>query len=137
MSEHDRNNIDVEMDMDDDSDELDDIDELDELEDEDDDAPATAQAAGSAAGTSTAADELADFVRHVLSNLVDQHDQLQVIPEQRGSSVHIRVLVPEDELGRVIGRQGRIARSMRTLLTIAAARRSLRASLDIDAAPVA
>jgi predicted RNA-binding protein YlqC (UPF0109 family) len=35
-------------------------------------------------------------------------------------------------MGKVIGRQGRIARSMRTLLTIAAARKGLRASLDID-----
>jgi predicted RNA-binding protein YlqC (UPF0109 family) len=35
-------------------------------------------------------------------------------------------------MGKVIGRQGRIARSMRTLLNTAASRRGMRASLDID-----
>ena len=59
-------------------------------------------------------------------------DRFRVVPERLGTNVHIKVIVPEDEMGRVIGRQGRIARSMRTLLTIAASRKGLRASLDID-----
>ena len=132
---------DDEADADDDDDDADDDDDDDDDDDESDAnedreaAPDSASAAAAGTDASPAAEQLAAFVRHVLSNLIDDDTQLQVIPEQRGSSVHIRVLVPEEELGRVIGRQGRIARSMRTLLTIAAARRNLRASLDIDATP--
>jgi uncharacterized protein len=68
----------------------------------------------------------------MVSSLVDDPETIQVIPEQFGTNVHIKVLVPEEDMGRVIGRQGRIARSMRTLLTISASRKGLRASLDID-----
>jgi predicted RNA-binding protein YlqC (UPF0109 family) len=75
---------------------------------------------------------LADFVRYMVVNLVEDPEVVQVLPERLGTNVHIKVLVPEEEMGRVIGRQGRIARSMRTLLTIAASRKGLRASLDID-----
>jgi uncharacterized protein len=44
----------------------------------------------------------------------------------------VHLTVPPDEMGKVIGRQGRIARSMRTLLNTAASRRGVRASLDIN-----
>jgi uncharacterized protein len=77
-------------------------------------------------------DELATFVEFMVSNLVEEPDAFRVVPERLGTNVHIKVIVPEEEMGRVIGRQGRIARSMRTLLTIAASRKGLRASLDID-----
>lgn len=77
-------------------------------------------------------DELATFVEFMVTNMVDDPDAFRVVPERLGTNVHIKVIVPEEEMGRVIGRQGRIARSMRTLLTIAAARKGLRASLDID-----
>ena len=77
-------------------------------------------------------DELATFVEFMVSNLVEEPDAFRVVPERLGTNVHIKVIVPEEEMGRVIGRQGRIARSMRTLLTIAASRKGIRASLDID-----
>jgi predicted RNA-binding protein YlqC (UPF0109 family) len=77
-------------------------------------------------------EQLAEFVEFMVGNLVDDPDSFQVIPERYGTNIHIKVIVPEEEMGKVIGRQGRIARSMRTLLTIAASRKGLRASLDID-----
>jgi hypothetical protein len=65
-------------------------------------------------------------------NLVDSPDDVQVASQQRGRIVTVTLTVPPDDMGKVIGRQGRIARSMRTLLTIAASRQGFRASLDIN-----
>lgn len=79
-----------------------------------------------------AAQELAEFVRYMSSAMVDDPAVLSITPEIYGQTVHIKLVVPEEDIGKVIGRQGRIARSMRTLLSIAAMRRGLRASLDID-----
>jgi len=79
-----------------------------------------------------AAQELADFVRYMSGSLVDDPTTLDIAPEVYGQTIHIKLTVPEEDMGKVIGRQGRIARSMRTLLSIAAMRRGLRASLDID-----
>jgi predicted RNA-binding protein YlqC (UPF0109 family) len=51
---------------------------------------------------------------------------------QRGGSVFVSLRVPEEELGKVIGRGGRIARAMRTALMISGSRSNVRASLDIE-----
>ena len=114
--------------------ELDDVEELDEDYEEADDAEADAEPLppGVALTGDAPIDELATFVEFMVTNLVEDPESFRVVPERLGTNVHIKVIVPEDEMGRVIGRQGRIARSMRTLLTIAAARKGLRASLDID-----
>lgn len=74
---------------------------------------------------------LAALIEHIAINLVDDPDQIEIQSEQHGTAVLIRLLVPDSEMGKVIGREGRIARSMRTLLMIAASRKGLRASLDI------
>jgi len=125
------------------TDERDDLDEVDDVEEFDDDdyddeaddeelADAEQLPAGIALTGDAPIDELATFVEFMVSNLVEEPDSFRVVPERLGTNVHIKVIVPEEEMGRVIGRQGRIARSMRTLLTIAASRKGLRASLDID-----
>lgn len=101
-----------------------DTDEYDEDEDEDDQSGSREPA--------SPIESLAELVEFMVSNVVDDPSVVQVVPEKMGQNVHIKVIVPEEEMGRVIGRQGRIARSMRTLLTIAASRKGMRASLDID-----
>ncbi|HET7036166.1 MAG TPA: KH domain-containing protein [Thermomicrobiaceae bacterium] len=72
------------------------------------------------------------LVEFMARNLVENPDDVRVEAQQRGRVVSIQLMVPPDEMGKVIGRQGRIARAMRTLLTIAASRHALRASLDIN-----
>lgn len=77
-------------------------------------------------------EQLRELVQYMVSNLLEDMDNVQVSAEQRGSTVEIDLRVPEEDLGKVIGRQGRIAKAMRTLVMIAASRHGLRASLDID-----
>lgn len=81
--------------------------------------------------TSGAVASLCALIEHIATNLVDDPDMVDIQAEQHGTAIHIRLLVPDSEMGKVIGREGRIARSMRTLLMIAASRKGLRASLDI------
>jgi predicted RNA-binding protein YlqC (UPF0109 family) len=78
------------------------------------------------------ADELRQLVYYLATNLVDEPDSVEVTAEQRGTAVHLNLRVPEREMGKVIGRQGRIARALRTVVTIAGSRHNLRASLDIE-----
>jgi uncharacterized protein len=77
-------------------------------------------------------DEMKNLVAFMARNLVDDPTSVKVDGFRRGQTVVVRLTVPSHEMGKVIGRQGRIARSMRTLLNIAASRRGLRASLDIN-----
>ena len=93
----------------------------DEVADEDDFAP-----------PGDAAERLRGLVAYLATNLVDDPESVEVEARQRGSSVFVSLRVPEEELGKVIGRGGRIARAMRTALMITGSRSNVRASLDIE-----
>jgi predicted RNA-binding protein YlqC (UPF0109 family) len=84
------------------------------------------------APTTDAAERLRGLVTYLAANLVDDPERVEVEARQRGGSVFISLRVPEEELGKVIGRGGRIARAMRTALMIAGSRNNVRASLDIE-----
>lgn len=75
---------------------------------------------------------LGSLVEYLARNLTDEPDEVEVEARRQGNNVVITLRVPESELGKVIGRQGRIARAVRTALTIAGSRHHVRASLDIE-----
>lgn len=84
------------------------------------------------ANASDVAEQLRGLIVYLATNLVDDPDSVEVEARQRGGSVFISLRVPEEELGKVIGRGGRIARAMRTALMISGSRSNVRASLDIE-----
>lgn len=72
-----------------------------------------------------------DVVEVVASALVDDPDAVRVEEsEHRGMSV-IELFVAPDDLGRVIGRQGRTASALRTLVAATAEHHGLKATLEI------
>ena len=76
-------------------------------------------------------DNLQGLVEFVAQSLVDQPTEVDVSKFTRGSSVQIELQVAKEDMGRVIGKSGRVANAIRTLLKVAAARDGIRANLDI------
>lgn len=76
--------------------------------------------------------ELADDLKELARLLVDQPDQVEVqeIPSRRGGGV-LELKVAPDDLGKVIGRQGRIARALRAIVRASGARSHRRVVLEI------
>jgi len=74
---------------------------------------------------------LKDLIATVAEALVDDPDAVEVeeVEDDRGILVELRV-APED-IGKVIGKDGRTAQSIRALLSAAAAKQGVRAHLDI------
>mgnify|MGYP003573936037 CR=1 FL=1 len=68
---------------------------------------------------------------YIAQSLVDDPTQVEIQQYQRGSSVTFELTVAKEDMGRVIGKGGRVATAMRALLRVAAAREGARASLDI------
>lgn len=75
---------------------------------------------------------LRGLVTFLIQNLVDNPDEVSISVEQRGQLVHIQLHVPEDEMGKVIGRGGRIAKAIRTALMITGSQYHVRVNLDIE-----
>ncbi len=71
------------------------------------------------------------FVEYVAQRLVDHPDQVSTEQEQNENSILVRLKVCEEDLGKVIGRNGRNAQSIRTLLAAIGAKQGKRAILEI------
>jgi predicted RNA-binding protein YlqC (UPF0109 family) len=72
--------------------------------------------------------ELIEFMARAI---VDDPDSVVVTEENDGDQIVFHLKVAEADMGRVIGKQGRIANAMRTLLKVAAIRQGARAILEI------
>ncbi len=83
-------------------------------------------------GETDASEQLRGMVEWIVFQLVDDSSQVSVTADQRGSTVRVQVRLPEEDLGKVIGRGGRIAKSIRSILMIVGSREHLRVSLDIE-----
>lgn len=79
-----------------------------------------------------ALEELQHLVAHIATSLVDNAEAVQVSARRHGPYLTVHLRVAPDELGRVIGKQGRVAKAMRTALGISAAKQGLRANLEIE-----
>jgi len=60
----------------------------------------------------------AQLVEFVAKSLADNPDGVSVEVEEDGDSIVLRLLVDEEDMGRVIGRNGSIAKAMRSLLRV-------------------
>lgn len=56
-----------------------------------------------------------ELVEHLVRSLVDNQDAVKVVSNTSGNELMIEVSVSDDETGKVIGRQGRIIKAIRTL----------------------
>jgi len=72
-----------------------------------------------------------ELVEYIAKNLVNDPSQVAVSEMEDNGRITIELHVPKDEMGRVIGKGGRVANSIRILLRVAAAREGKRVSLDI------
>ncbi len=72
-----------------------------------------------------------ELVEFLARSIVEDPDAVEVEEERDGDWVVYHLYVADNDMGKVIGKQGRIANAMRTLLKIAATRRGIRVSLDI------
>jgi len=72
-----------------------------------------------------------ELVEFVAKSLVDHPDEVRTRTYERSDQTTIELEVAPEDLGKVIGRQGRTARAIRTLLNAAAQKSRRRYSLDI------
>jgi predicted RNA-binding protein YlqC (UPF0109 family) len=72
-----------------------------------------------------------EFVEFIAKRLVDHPDQVSLEQEEKENSIVVRLKVDQQDVGKVIGRKGRTAQSLRTLLAAVAAKDGKRAILEI------
>jgi predicted RNA-binding protein YlqC (UPF0109 family) len=74
---------------------------------------------------------LAELLAFLAERLVDDPDAVRVEEEDREDAIVLRLHVAKDDVGKVIGRQGRIARALRAIVRAGGARQRRRLILEI------
>jgi uncharacterized protein len=72
------------------------------------------------------------LLEYMVRNLVDQPEAVQIRERATPYAVNFRLSVSSQEAGKIIGRNGRVAKAIRDLVAVAAARQGKRVHIDIE-----
>lgn len=72
-----------------------------------------------------------DLIKYIAKALVDSPEEVEVSEVEGNQTSVLELKVAKDDLGKVIGKQGRTARAMRTILSAASAKIKKRTVLEI------
>ncbi len=73
-----------------------------------------------------------EIVEVIAKAIVSQPSAVQVEEEKSGSTVTLKLNVAPEDMGKVIGKQGRIAKAIRLVMKAAATRENVKVIVDID-----
>ena len=74
---------------------------------------------------------MVELLAYLAKQLVDKPDEVRVTRAERDGTVVLQLRVAEDDVGKVIGKQGRVARALRTLVRASGVKSGERATLEI------
>ena len=72
-----------------------------------------------------------ELIEYIAKSIVNSPDDVVVTEESDEEGIVLKLQVADDDKGRVIGKQGKIAQAMRTLIRVKAAKAGSRATLEI------
>jgi len=72
-----------------------------------------------------------ELIEFIAKSLVEHPEQVEVRSFGNGDRIRLELSVAKDDMGRVIGKSGKVANSIRTLLRVAAEREGKQATLDV------
>ncbi len=73
-----------------------------------------------------------EFLEYVAKQLVDNPDSVEITEEEKDNKVIFKIKVAQADIGKIIGKQGRTAQSIRVLLSAVAAKSGKRAILEVE-----
>ena len=73
-----------------------------------------------------------ELIEFIATSLVDDPTQVKVTQEKYGAQTVFKLRVAKEDMGRIIGKSGRVANSMRILLRVSAAQEGKRVALDLE-----
>lgn len=72
------------------------------------------------------------LVEYIAKNLVNDPDKVSLSSHHQGGTTTLELKVAQSDMGRVIGKQGRVANAIRSLLRVVATQNKTRINLEID-----
>lgn len=73
-----------------------------------------------------------ELVRYIVTNLVDNENEVKIESTREGDEINILVTVAPEDVGKVIGKNGRIAQSIRAIVKSVSAKEKIRYNVKIN-----
>ena len=72
-----------------------------------------------------------DLVEYIAKSIVNEPDKVELTEEDTEEGIKLTLKVDDEDKGRIIGKQGRVAQAMRTLIRVKAAKAGTKVNLEI------
>lgn len=72
-----------------------------------------------------------ELIRYVVGQFAEKKDEVEYNVEEKESTIEVTVLLAEEDMGKVIGKQGKIAKALRTLVKAATPKESKKYVIEI------
>ena len=72
-----------------------------------------------------------DLIKYIVNQFAEKPEDVEYLTEEKGDTIEVTVLLDESEMSKVIGRQGKIAKALRTIVKAASAKSGKRYNIEI------
>lgn len=72
-----------------------------------------------------------EFIKYIVELFAEKKDEVEYLVEEDGDHITVTIVLNSEDMGRVIGRQGKLAKALRTLVHSASAKEGKRYSIEI------
>ena len=73
-----------------------------------------------------------ELIQYVVDQFAENKDEVEIITEEKENSIVVRVVLAASDMGKVIGKQGKIAKALRTLVRAATPKNSKKYVIEIE-----
>ncbi len=72
-----------------------------------------------------------ELIKYIVNRFAEKQDAIEYIVEEDGDVVNVTVVLDESDMGKVIGRQGKLAKALRTIVRSASAKENKKYNIEI------
>ena len=74
-----------------------------------------------------------ELIKYIVSRFAEKQDEIEYIVKEDGDVVSVTVVLEESDMGKVIGRQGKLAKALRTIVRSASQKENKKYNIEIKA----
>ena len=72
-----------------------------------------------------------DVIKYIVEQFAEKKDEIEYVVNEKGNVVEVTVILADDDMGKVIGRQGKIAKALRTIVKAVAVKENKKYEIEI------
>ncbi len=72
-----------------------------------------------------------DLIKYIVGHFVENSEDVEYVTEEHGNNVDVTIILNESDMGKVIGRQGKIAKALRTIVKAASQKSGKKYNIEI------